>query len=52
MPFPKAAASGRPLSFIVTLLMTCSFDRNVYLIGPMGSGKSAVGRYLARQLQL
>ncbi len=32
--------------------MTCSFDRNVYLIGPMGSGKSAVGRYLARQLQL
>lgn len=32
--------------------MTCAFDSNVYLIGPMGSGKSAVGRYLARQLQL
>jgi shikimate kinase len=33
-------------------MTTCSFDRNVYLIGPMGSGKSAVGRYLAKQLQL
>lgn len=32
--------------------MTCAFDSNVYLIGPMGSGKSAVGRHLARQLQL
>jgi shikimate kinase len=27
-------------------------SRNVYLIGPMGSGKSAVGRQLARLLQL
>jgi shikimate kinase len=25
---------------------------NVYLVGPMGSGKSAVGRQLARDLQL
>jgi len=27
-------------------------NRNVYLIGPMGSGKSAVGRQLARLLRL
>lgn len=33
-------------------MTTCPFDKNVYLIGPMGSGKSAVGRYLARHLQL
>jgi shikimate kinase len=26
--------------------------RNVFLIGPMGAGKSAVGRYLARALHL
>jgi shikimate kinase len=26
--------------------------RNIYLIGPMGSGKTAVGRQLARQLHL
>ncbi len=26
--------------------------RNIFLIGPMGSGKSAVGRYLARTLHL
>ncbi|MDP9064455.1 MAG: shikimate kinase AroK [Pseudomonadota bacterium] len=26
------------------------FDRNIFLIGPMGSGKSAVGRQLARLL--
>jgi shikimate kinase len=26
--------------------------RNVYLIGPMGSGKTAVGKYLARSLHL
>lgn len=32
--------------------MTCSFERSVYLIGPMGSGKSAVGRHLARLLHL
>ena len=25
---------------------------NIFLIGPMGSGKTAVGRYLARQLRL
>jgi shikimate kinase len=30
----------------------CPFESNVYLIGPMGSGKSAVGRHLARLLQL
>jgi shikimate kinase len=33
-------------------MTTCDFDKNVYLIGPMGSGKSAVGKYLARQLLL
>jgi len=27
-------------------------NRNVYLIGPMGSGKTAVGRHLARLLHL
>jgi len=27
-------------------------SRNVYLIGPMGSGKTAVGRHLARLLRL
>ena len=26
--------------------------RNIFLIGPMGSGKTAVGRALARQLHL
>lgn len=26
--------------------------RNIFLVGPMGSGKSAVGRYLARALHL
>jgi shikimate kinase len=26
--------------------------RNIFLIGPMGAGKSAVGRYLARHLHL
>jgi len=26
--------------------------RNIFLIGPMGAGKSAVGRYLARMLHL
>ena len=26
--------------------------RNIFLIGPMGAGKSAVGRYLARTLHL
>ena len=26
--------------------------RNIFLIGPMGAGKSAVGRYLARNLHL
>ena len=25
--------------------------RNIFLIGPMGSGKSAVGKLLARQLR-
>ena len=28
-----------------------SFDRNIFLIGPMGSGKTAVGRHLARLLR-
>lgn len=27
-------------------------DRNIYLVGPMGSGKTAVGRELARSLKL
>jgi shikimate kinase len=29
-----------------------SSSDNIFLIGPMGSGKTAVGRYLARQLRL
>jgi len=33
-------------------MTTCPFEHNVYLIGPMGSGKSAVGRHLARLLHL
>lgn len=33
-------------------MTTSPFESNVYLIGPMGSGKSAVGRHLARQLLL
>ena len=28
------------------------FKRNIFLIGPMGSGKSAVGRHLARMFHL
>jgi shikimate kinase len=28
------------------------FKRNIFLIGPMGSGKSAVGRHLARMFRL
>ncbi|HEU4655095.1 MAG TPA: shikimate kinase AroK [Steroidobacteraceae bacterium] len=32
--------------------MTATFPANVFLIGPMGSGKSAVGRQLAKQLHL
>ncbi len=28
------------------------YPRNIFLIGPMGAGKSAVGRYLARTLHL
>jgi len=29
-----------------------SNDRNIYLIGPMGSGKTAVGRQLAKELDM
>src|ERR1700738_71906 len=28
------------------------FNRNIFLVGPMGSGKSAVGRHLARMFRL
>lgn len=32
--------------------MSDTISRNIFLIGPMGSGKTAVGRQLARQLKL
>lgn len=32
--------------------MSDMISRNIFLIGPMGSGKTAVGRQLARQLKL
>lgn len=36
----------------VTLAASMSGSRNVILVGPMGSGKSAVGKQLARALRL
>jgi shikimate kinase len=46
----SAAAFGRPRSFC--MLVDGMFGKpNVFLIGPMGSGKSAVGRHLARLLR-
>lgn len=32
--------------------MTIKQKQNIYLIGPMGAGKSSVGKYLARQLNM
>lgn len=32
--------------------MSSAYRRNIYLVGPMGSGKTAVGRQLARELGL
>jgi shikimate kinase len=32
--------------------MSDTISRNIFLIGPMGSGKTAVGRQLARQLKM
>lgn len=29
-----------------------TYQKNIFLIGPMGAGKSAVGRHLARSLQM
>src|SRR5271169_471127 len=46
----SAAAFGRPRSFCM-LVDDMLGKPNVFLIGPMGSGKSAVGRHLARLLR-
>ncbi len=56
-PGTAEAAFGRPLSFIVPPCMTSEPTKpargnNVFLIGPMGSGKTAVGKQLARLLHL
>lgn len=48
--FPRSVPTERPglLSFEPSMLG----KTNVFLIGPMGSGKTAVGRYLSRLLDL
>ena len=44
----NAAACGRPFAFgLYALPALCGQRTNLFLIGPMGSGKSAVGEYLA-----
>jgi len=40
------AASGRPCHF------RCRVAQSIFLVGPMGAGKTAVGRQLARRLGL
>jgi shikimate kinase len=47
-----AAAFGRPPLFWVSSTCTMLGKRSVFLIGPMGSGKTAVGRHVARALGL
>src|SRR5712664_2102498 len=44
----RPPSGGRFLSGMLSRAMLGK--RNVFLIGPMGSGKTAVGKYLARQL--
>jgi shikimate kinase len=44
-----AAAFGRPLRFRYAASRMLA-KSNIFLVGPMGSGKSAVGKYLARLL--
>jgi shikimate kinase len=46
-----AAAFGRPLLFRYPRGAMASRKSNVFLIGPMGSGKTAVGKHLARLLR-
>jgi shikimate kinase len=46
----SAAAFGRPLRFC--MLRAMLGKSNLFLIGPMGSGKSAVGKYLSRLLNM
>src|SRR3954462_3207233 len=47
----RSAAFGRPLRF--RYAAGCMLAKsNLFLVGPMGSGKSAVGKQLARLLRL
>src|SRR4029077_9753757 len=46
----KGRLSRRPFCFMLKPIMLGK--TNVFLVGPMGSGKTAVGRYLARLLDL
>ena len=47
----ETAAFGRPLLFRYARFAMSSRNTNVFLIGPMGSGKTAVGKHLARLLR-
>lgn len=40
------------MAFFYATLLLMKHLRNIFLIGPMGAGKSAVGRHLARALHL
>ena len=47
----ESAAFGRPLLFRYAVCGMSTRNTNVFLIGPMGSGKTAVGKHLARLLR-
>src|SRR3569832_1143631 len=53
MPGAAAPASrrGRPLRFRYAPRAMSPRTTNVFLIGPMGSGKTAVGKHLARLMR-
>jgi shikimate kinase len=46
-----AAAFGRPLLFRYPAAQMTTRTDNIFLIGPMGSGKTAVGKHLARLIR-